>query len=90
MMNLSHLEVWFVTGSQHLYGAEALAKVAENSQRIAASLDAEGAIPTKLVFKPVLTTPDAIAQLCRDANPDFMRHQSADHQRTDTRALPGS
>jgi L-arabinose isomerase len=68
MMNLSHLEVWFVTGSQHLYGAEALAKVAENSQRIAASLDAEGAIPTKLVFKPVLTTSEQIRELCREAN----------------------
>jgi L-arabinose isomerase len=67
-MNLSHLEVWFVTGSQHLYGAEALAKVAENSQRIAASLDAEGAIPTKLVFKPVLTTSEQIRELCREAN----------------------
>lgn len=68
MMNLSHLEVWFVTGSQHLYGAEALAKVAENSQRIAASLDAEGAIPAKLVFKPVLTTSEQIRELCREAN----------------------
>jgi L-arabinose isomerase len=67
-MNLSHLEVWFVTGSQHLYGAEALAKVAENSQRIAASLDAEGAIPAKLVFKPVLTTSEQIRELCREAN----------------------
>lgn len=67
-MNLSHLEVWFVTGSQHLYGAEALAKVAENSQKIAASLDAENAIPVKIVFKPVMTTSDQIRELCREAN----------------------
>ena len=67
-MNLDHLEVWFVTGSQHLYGAEALAKVAENSQRIAASLDAEVAIPVKIVFKPVLTTSEQVRELCREAN----------------------
>jgi L-arabinose isomerase len=68
MMNLGHLEVWFVTGSQHLYGADALAKVAANSQKIAASLDAEGAIPVKIVFKPVLTTSEKIRELCREAN----------------------
>lgn len=67
-MNLDHLEVWFVTGSQHLYGAEALAQVAENSQRIAASLDAEVAIPVKIVFKPVLTTSEQVRELCREAN----------------------
>jgi len=67
-MNLDHLEVWFATGSQHLYGAEALAKVAENSQRIAASLDAEGAIPVKIVFKPVLTTSEQVRELCREAS----------------------
>ncbi|MBB5063085.1 L-arabinose isomerase [Granulicella mallensis] len=67
-MNLSHLEVWFVTGSQHLYGAEALAKVAENSQKIAASLNAESAIPVTIVFKPVMTTSDQIRELCREAN----------------------
>ncbi|ADW68283.1 L-arabinose isomerase [Granulicella tundricola] len=67
-MTLDHLEVWFVTGSQHLYGAEALAKVAENSQKIAASLNAETGIPVKVVFKPVLTTADEITELCREAN----------------------
>ena len=67
-MNLDHLEVWFITGSQHLYGAEALAKVAENSQKIAASLDGESAIPVKIVFKPVLTTSEQVRELCREAN----------------------
>jgi L-arabinose isomerase len=67
-MNLKSLEVWFVTGSQHLYGAEALAKVAENSQKIAASLHAESAIPVTIVFKPVMTTSDQIRELCREAN----------------------
>ena len=61
-------ELWFVTGSQHLYGPGPLATVAENSQAIAASLDAESAIPVKVVFKPVLTTADEITRLCREAS----------------------
>jgi len=68
MVKLEELEVWFVTGSQHLYGAEALAQVDQHSQKIAASLDAEKSLPFKIVFKPVLTTPEEIRGLCREAN----------------------
>jgi L-arabinose isomerase len=68
MIDLKRMEVWLVTGSQSLYGTETLKKVATNSQRIAAALDAADAVPVRVVFKPVLTTPDAIAQLCREAN----------------------
>ncbi len=68
MQKLEDLEVWFVTGSQHLYGAEALANVAENSQKIASSLNGESSIPFKVVFKPVLTTSDQVRALCREAN----------------------
>ena len=68
MTKLDRMEVWFVTGSQHLYGAEALKKVAENSQKISASLDAEKSIPVKVVFKQVMTTPEQIRELCREAN----------------------
>ena len=62
------LEIWYVTGSQHLYGPETLKQVAENSQRIVEALNASERIPVKLVFKPVLKTPDEIRQLCLDAN----------------------
>jgi L-arabinose isomerase len=68
MTSLDQLEVWFVTGSQHLYGAEALETVARNSQKIAASLSAEKSIPVKIVFKPVMTTAEQIRELCREAN----------------------
>ncbi len=61
-------ELWFVTGSQHLYGPGPLAQVAQNSQRIAEELDAAQAIPARVVFKPVLTTADEILRLCREAN----------------------
>jgi L-arabinose isomerase len=61
-------EIWFLTGSQHLYGPETLKKVAEHSKEIAQAFDASPAIPVKVVFKPVLTTPDAISAVCQEAN----------------------
>ena len=67
-INLKQLEVWFVTGSQHLYGPETLKKVAAHSQEISKALNASAAIPVKVVFKPVMVSPDAITELCRSAN----------------------
>ncbi|MEO1663068.1 MAG: L-arabinose isomerase [Chloroflexota bacterium] len=64
------LEVWFITGSQHLYGPEALAQVAQHSEEIAAGLDAATTIPVRVVYKPVLTTADEIRQLALAANHD--------------------
>jgi L-arabinose isomerase len=61
-------EVWFVTGSQHLYGPETLKQVAADSAKIASALDASPIISARIVFKPVLTTPDSITQLCTEAN----------------------
>ncbi len=62
------LEVWFITGSQHLYGPETLNKVAEDSQIIAKAFHKAPDMPVNIVCKPVLTTPDAIKELCIDAN----------------------
>ncbi len=67
-IDLTKLEVWFVTGSQHLYGPETLKAVAKHSQEIAAALDSSSAIPVSVVFKPVMVSPDAITELCREAN----------------------
>jgi L-arabinose isomerase len=66
--DLKTLEAWFVTGSQHLYGEETLKQVDHDSQEIAAALDRSSAIPVKIVFKPVLTTPESILAICREAN----------------------
>ncbi len=68
MAQLKALEAWFVTGSQHLYGPETLKQVASDSQAIARALDGATAIPVRVVFKPVLTTPEAITALCQEAN----------------------
>jgi L-arabinose isomerase len=66
--SLKQSEVWFVTGSQHLYGPETLAQVARNSQQIAQALDCSSRIPAKVVFKPVVKTPDEIYGLLTEAN----------------------
>ena len=68
MIDLKRFEVWFVTGSQHLYGPETLKAVAKHSQEIAKAFNAAPAIPVKVVFKPVMTTPDDITALCQEAN----------------------
>ena len=68
MENLKKLEVWFVTGTKHLYGPETLKQVAADSTKIAAALDKSPKIPVKIVFKPILTTPDSITELCIEAN----------------------
>src|SRR4051812_30129986 len=61
-------ELWLLTGSQHLYGDETLQSVARHSQEIAAALDHSGAFPASVVWKPILTDPDAIEQVCMAAN----------------------
>jgi L-arabinose isomerase len=57
---LGAFEVWFVTGSQDLYGEETLRQVAENSGRIAAALDGAEPIPVRVVWKPVVKNAEAI------------------------------
>jgi len=68
MIDLKQYEVWFVTGSQHLYGPKTLETVAEHSGAIASALGASKYLPVNVIFKPVLTTLDAIRELCLEAN----------------------
>src|SRR5579872_2967215 len=68
MNDLKHLEVWFVTGSQHLYGPQALKQVLANATEVARALDSSSAIPAKVVCKPVVTTETAATTICHEAN----------------------
>jgi L-arabinose isomerase len=68
MNDISKLEVWFITGTQHLYGPETLKQVASDSTKIAAFLDKSPKIRQKVVFKTILTTPDSITEICTEAN----------------------
>ncbi|HXS58587.1 MAG TPA: L-arabinose isomerase [Hanamia sp.] len=68
MIDLKELEIWFVTGSQHLYGEETLNQVAIHSQTIAASLNEAKNIPVRIIFKPTVKTTEEIFQVCLEAN----------------------
>jgi len=68
MKKIDPLEIWLVTGSQHLYGPGPLGAVAENAHRIASSLQVEDAIPIKVIAKPVMVSADGIRELCLEAN----------------------
>ncbi|HLO59162.1 MAG TPA: L-arabinose isomerase [Bacteroidales bacterium] len=68
MIDLKKLEIWFVTGSQHLYGEETLRQVAADSQKIVEELGKSTDIPVKVVFKPVVKTPDEIFSTIQEAN----------------------
>ncbi len=61
-------ELWFLTGSQHLYGPEALRQVADNVQQLVQAVNGFGRIPVKLVSKPVLTGPEEVLKACNEAN----------------------
>ena len=68
MTILKSLEVWFVTGSQHLYGDETLKQVALNSQRIANYLHEHEHIPVKVIWKPTVKSTEEIYSICQEAN----------------------
>ncbi|MGR6974158.1 L-arabinose isomerase [Streptomyces cynarae] len=60
-------EIWFLTGSQGLYGEDVLHQVAYQSRKIAERLDSADPIPLRIVWKPVLTDAEAIRRLCQEA-----------------------
>ena len=68
MIDLKTFEVWFITGSQDLYGEETLKLVAEHSQQITAGLDSSGKIPVRVVYKPVVKSTDEIYTALQQAN----------------------
>lgn len=68
MLDLKQFEVWFITGSQHLYGEETLRQVDEHSQIIARHLDQAPQVPVRVIFKPVVKSPDEIYNIIQEAN----------------------
>ncbi len=70
MNNSEKYQIWFITGSQHLYGPDTLKMVDEDSSTIVEGLNASSKLPVKLVFKPVVKTPEEILNICVEANSD--------------------
>jgi L-arabinose isomerase len=67
-IDLKSFEVWFITGSQHLYGPQTLHEVGKHSEEVAKALSTAGNVPVRVVFKPVLTTPEQIRDVVLEAN----------------------
>ena len=65
---MAEKEIWFVTGSQHLYGPETLDQVAKNSKEIVEGLNKSAHIPLKIVYKPTVKTPQEITDICLEAS----------------------
>ena len=70
MKLLATPEIWFVCGSQHLYGPGPLKQVAANAKQVADALAASKTLPLKTKFKALLTTPDEITNVMLEANND--------------------
>jgi L-arabinose isomerase len=68
MIDLKQLEVWFVTGSQHLYGDETLREVDSHSLQITKAFNQAAQIPVTIVFKPVVKSTEEIYAICQEAN----------------------
>jgi L-arabinose isomerase len=68
MIDFGTMELWFATGSQHLYGDQTLKTVAIHANEIAGELARSNNIPLRVIPKATLTTSEAIAQLCAEAN----------------------
>ena len=63
-------KLWFIVGSQHLYGEETLKQVADHSKKIVDGLNSSGRIGTQIILKPVLTTSDQIYRAVIDSVAD--------------------
>ncbi|SFO95184.1 L-arabinose isomerase [Cohaesibacter marisflavi] len=70
MFGLKPLKFWFVCGSQHLYGPETLAEVADGARKVVEGLSKDGRLVLPLEFATVATTGEEIADVCRRASAD--------------------
>ena len=69
-MAASKGQIWFLTGSQNLYGEDTLKQVADQSKTVMAQLQAQVSAPVDLVWKPVLKTPEMIREIMLEASRD--------------------
>jgi L-arabinose isomerase len=69
-MKIAPSQIWFITGSQHLYGPEPLKQVAANSQEIVDALNRSKKMAVPLILKTVVTRPEEIRRVCLEAGSD--------------------
>lgn len=67
-IDLNKLEVWFVTGSQDLYGEETLKQVALHAEEVAQYFSAHSAISVQVIYKPIVKNSEEIYSTLTAAN----------------------
>lgn len=68
MIDLKKFEVWFITGSQDLYGEDTLKQVAEHSAHISGELNTSSGLPVRIVYKPIVKSAEEIYATMQEAN----------------------
>ncbi len=71
-MKINNKQVWFVTGSQDLYGEETLRQVAVDAKKMVEGLNAVG-LPLEIVWKPTVRSAEEIFSTCVSADNDEER-----------------
>ncbi|WP_345910990.1 L-arabinose isomerase [Bacillus altitudinis] len=68
MLTSQKKECWFVVGSQHLYGDEALKQVMAGAQKITDALNESGLLPYPIILQELAVSADQITQLMKEVN----------------------
>ncbi|MHA7742521.1 L-arabinose isomerase [Priestia aryabhattai] len=68
MLKTAQKEFWFIVGSQHLYGKEALAEVKAHAQSMTDALNESGILPYPLVLQDLAVNADTITSMMKEVN----------------------
>ena len=68
MKELKNLKIWFLTGTQYLYGEKTLQQISKNAVSVVEGLNESEKIPLEIVFKPILKTQKEITKICTEAS----------------------
>src|SRR5690625_2877163 len=68
MSIIQEKEFWFVVGSQHLYGEEALQEVKANAQKITDALNESGVLPYPIKLQELAVNTEKITNIMKEVN----------------------
>lgn len=68
MLKTAQKEFWFIVGSQHLYGKEALAEVKAHAQTMTDALNESGVLPYPIVLQDLAVSADTITKMMKEVN----------------------
>lgn len=68
MLTSQHKECWFIVGSRHLYGDEALQKVKADAQKMTDALNESGLLPYPVILQELAVSADQITKLMKEVN----------------------